>query len=270
MARILFLDDPADPRLACYSDLRWDANPKSECDWFVVEGRLCVRRLLESPIECLSILVEAGREADVASWADNRVPIYALPAERIRSLVGYHFHRGMLACGRRPILGSIDSLQLDQSHPPMALAAVGVNQRENLGSMLRTSAALGIEKVLIGPLTADPYSRRTVRVSMGAVLKQRLYALNEPLVELARLQATGRVRTVVTTLSRDATPLDQFALDDRASILVMGGEAEGIDPAIEGMASDRVTIPMQLGTDSLNVAVAAAIFLYELTKKLGH
>ncbi len=133
--------------------------------------------------------------------------------------------------------------------------------------MLRTSAALGIEKVLIGPLTADPYSRRTVRVSMGAVLKQRLYALKEPLAELSRLQSTGQVRTVVTTLSPEATPLDQFVTDDRAIILVMGGEAEGIDSAIEAMASDRVTIPMQLGTDSLNVSVAAAIFLYQLTSE---
>ncbi len=264
---IRFLDDPADPRLACYSDLRWDANPRPECDWFIVEGRLCVQRLIESPIECLSILVESGKEAEAASWVDDRTPVYALPAEKIRSLVGYHFHRGMLACGRRPILGSVDSLQLNQSRPPVALAAVGVNQRENLGSMLRTSAALGIEKVLIGPLTADPYSRRTVRVSMGAVLKQRLYALKEPLAELSRLQSTGQVRTVVTTLSPEATPLDQFVTDDRAIILVMGGEAEGIDSAIEAMASDRVTIPMQLGTDSLNVSVAAAIFLYQLTSE---
>ena len=149
-----------------------------------------------------------------------------------------------------------------------SLAAVGVNQRENLGSMLRTAAALGIEQVLIGPRTADPYSRRTVRVSMASVLKLKLYSLEQPVAELQRLQDTGGVRTVVTTLSPDATALDQFVADDRACILVMGNEADGIDPEIEEIATDRVTIPMRLGTDSLNVSVAAAIFIYELSTRL--
>jgi tRNA G18 (ribose-2'-O)-methylase SpoU len=199
---------------------------------------------------------------------NDTTPIFSLPAETVRSLVGYNFHRGILGCGRRPTLGSAESLQLAASPPRVALAAIGVNQRENLGSMLRTAAALGIQKVLIGPQTADPFSRRTVRVSMATVLKQQLYALTDPEADLRRLQTAAQVRTVVTTLSPDATPLDQFVPDSRPCILVMGSEAEGIDPAIEQIATDRVTIPMQLGTDSLNVSVAAAIFMYELVTRM--
>ncbi len=268
MARIVSLDEPSDSRLACYADLRWDAKPLPEADWFIVEGRFCVQRLIESPLDLLSILVERGKEADVANWLTDATPVYSLPAEKIRALVGYDFHRGVLACGRRPTLGSIDALCVQQPVPRLALAAVGVHERENLGSMMRTAAALGIEQVLIGPRTADPYSRRAVRVSMATVLNLKLTSLGQPVVELRRLQETGRFRTVVTTLSPGATTLDQFVADDRACILVMGSEAEGVGQEIEEIASDRVTIPMRLGTDSLNVSVAAAIFMYELTRRL--
>jgi tRNA G18 (ribose-2'-O)-methylase SpoU len=267
VAEILVLDDTSDPRLACYTDLRWDANPPADSEWFVVEGRICVQRLIESPLELLSILVERGNEAEVASWVEGKTPVFSLPRECVRRLVGYNFHRGVLACGRRPRWKAVATLDLADCRPPIALAPVGVNQRENLGSMLRTAAALGIDNILVGPNTADPYSRRTVRVSMAAVLKQRLYELDQPVGQLRALQATGKVRTVVTTLSHDAKPLDQFNADDRGCILVMGSEAEGIDPQIEAIATDRVTIPMKLGTDSLNVSVAAAIFMYELISR---
>jgi tRNA G18 (ribose-2'-O)-methylase SpoU len=268
VAKILSLDDPTDPRLACYADLRWDSNPGPESSWFIVEGRLCVQRLIESPLEVISVLVEAGKEQEVASWLGDSTPIYVLPAGCVRQLVGYDFHRGVLACGRRPMLLSSDSLSFSHSPTPLALAAIGVNQRENLGSMLRTAAALGIDQILVGGETADPFSRRTVRVSMAAVLKQTLYRLVSPARELQQLQATYGMRTFVTTLSPDATPLDQVVMDERPGILVMGNEANGIDQAIEAIASDRVTIPMRLGTDSMNVSVATAIFMYELTTGL--
>ena len=268
MARIVSIDDPGDPRLACYADLRWDIKPGPDVNWFIVEGRFCVQRLIESPLELVSILVQRGREADVAHWLTDDTPVYSLPAAAIRSLLGYDFHRGILACGRRPIWPLIDSIVFHESESRLALAAVGVNERENLGSMMRTAAALGIEQVLIGPRTADPYSRRAMRVSMATALKLRLTALDQPVVQLRKLQETGRVRTVVTTLSPEATTLDQFVADHRACILVMGNEAEGVDREIEELATDRLTIPMRLGTDSLNVSVAAAIFMYELAMRL--
>jgi tRNA G18 (ribose-2'-O)-methylase SpoU len=144
---------------------------------------------------------------------------------------------------------------------------LGINQRENLGSMMRTAAALGIENLLIGPRTADPFSRRTIRVSMATVLKQQLYELDQPADQLARLQRTRDVRTIITTLDAGATPLDKFEPDDRKMVLVVGNEAEGVDHATQAIATDRVTIPMQLGTDSLNVAVAAAIIMYQLLSR---
>jgi tRNA G18 (ribose-2'-O)-methylase SpoU len=262
--RSIEIHDTSDPRIRHYANLRTCGGGDSGADWFIVEGRWCVQRLLESPHQVISLLVESGRETEVESWLAEPIPVYSLPLLQIRRLVGFNFHRGVLACGRRPELLAIDDLQFRPDIPAIALAMLGINQRENLGSMMRSAAALGIENLLIGSKTADPFSRRTIRVSMATVLKQRLHMLDQPAEQLARLQRTRNVRTIITTLDPDATPLREFEPDDREMIVVVGNEAEGVDRGIQQIATDRVTIPMQLGTDSLNVSVAAAIFMYQL------
>jgi tRNA G18 (ribose-2'-O)-methylase SpoU len=265
--RSIEINDTSDPRIQCYANLRSGSGPDSEADWFIVEGRWCVQRLIESPHAVISLLVQSGRERETESWLAQQTPLYSLPSDQIRRLVGFDFHRGVLACGRRPNLLTIDDLEFRTGAPTIALAMLGVNERENLGSMMRTAAALGIKNLLIGPKTADPLSRRAIRVSMATVLKQQLYMLDQPTDQLTRLQQTRNVRTIVTTLDSGATPLNKFEPDDREMILVVGNEADGVDPATQQIATDRVTIPMQLGTDSLNVSVAAAIFMYQLLNR---
>ena len=269
MARIVELVDASDPRIGSYADLRRNAEKGTRTDWFVVEGQWCVRRLIESTHDVISVLVQRGRETEVASWLANDTPLYSLPSDQISRLVGFDFHRGMLACGRRPELRSVDELKFRDDSPRMALAPLGVSERENLGNLMRTAAAMGIDNLLIGSRTADPFSRRAIRVSMATVLKQQLYRLDQPELQLHQLQQSRNLRTIVATLDPAATPLNQFEADERGMILVVGNEAVGVDRAVEQIASDRVTIPMQLGTDSMNVAVAAAIFLYELRRRCG-
>ena len=102
---------------------------------------------------------------------------------------------------------------------------------------------------------------------MASVFKQKLYDLSEPEAQLRQLETTKGLRTVVTTLDPSATPLSEFAMDQRDVVLVVGNEADGVDPSIQAAASDRVTIPMRMGTDSLNVAVAAAVFMHQIAEK---
>ena len=102
---------------------------------------------------------------------------------------------------------------------------------------------------------------------MATVLKQHLFRLDDPVSQLQQLRDQQGWRTIATTLDHDATPLDELTFDDRPAVLIVGNEADGLDRSLQKVATDRVTIPMQLGTDSLNVAVATAIFLYQLTSK---
>lgn len=266
MPRIIEIDDASDQRLSSYANLRGDQHRGEDAESYIVEGRRCVERLSDSRHEILSVLFERGKQADLAESLPDETIVYSLPSQQVSQLVGYDFHRGVLACARRPALHSIDQLSLLSPPPAVVLAMLGVTELENVGSMIRTAAALGVHHLLIGPKTADPFARRTVRVSMGTIFHQQLYSLDRPQEQLNEIRESGNYRTVATTLDPDATPLNQFVADERPIILLMGCEDSGLEPEIQAEASDRVSIPMQPGIDSLNVAVAAAIFLYQLTE----
>ncbi|QDT06421.1 23S rRNA (guanosine-2'-O-)-methyltransferase RlmB [Rubripirellula lacrimiformis] len=261
---VIVIHDVHDSRLDRYTDLKTDRSGKPGADSFIVEGRWCVAELANSPLTTLSVVVQDGRQAEVASWYGDEVPIYVVSAQQIRELVGYDFHRGMLAEGRRPPQHSLSELDFDGPGPQVALAVFGVSQRDNLGSMIRTASALGIRRLVIDRRTADPFSRRAVRVSMGTVFKQAVFQADDPVGDLVQLADQQNVRVVATTLGEDAIPLEQFQWDGRPILLVVGSEPDGVGRQVELAATDRVTIPMQLGTDSLNVSVAAAIFMYQL------
>jgi tRNA G18 (ribose-2'-O)-methylase SpoU len=271
---IVRIDDVADPRLSSFADMRtrridpaWAGDDAAASydidDTFVVEGRWCVQQLAQSAHATTCVVVQDGRQDEVTSWFGDQVPIYVVSAARIRELVGFDFHRGMLACGKRPTFRGAGELVNDLiADGGVALCVLGVSQQDNLGSMIRTAMAMGIDRLAIGPKTADPLSRRAIRVSMGTVFGQTIYRLDDPPRDLAAMTS---VRTVVTTLSPDATPLGDFVVDDRPIVLVVGSEPDGVAGDVEAAATDRVTIPMKLGTDSLNVSVAAGIFMYALT-----
>ena len=266
------IKDLADSRLQNYANLRSASSRSHERDEFIVEGRWCVQRLLASRLRPLSLLIQESMEAEVETWVREArlaetTPVYSLPPEQIQKLVGFPFHRGVLACGARKNFDAAETLSFKVSQLPLALAMIGVSELENAGSMVRTAAALGIEHLLVGSKTADLFSRRAIRVSMGTVFSQKIYQLDQSSEELAMLEQRG-IRTIATTLDKDATPIHEFVLDERPAILMVGNEAKGIDLDVQEMATDRVTIPMHGGTDSLNVAVAAAIFMHSLAGQM--
>ncbi len=264
-ARFEPIDHLEDARLAPYANLR-HAAAQRRGEHFIVEGRLPVERLIASQYAVESVVVERGHEQPFAAQMDAHTSIYSLPREQLKQLVGFDFHRGVMACGRRLPLRSIDRFRFADNDPPVALAVIGVTELENLGSIFRSAACFGIRHVLIGPKTIDPLARRVIRVSMANVFGLELYQLDEPEIQLAGLRERMNLRSIATTLDHHATPLCEFMNDDRAMVLIIGNEATGLDPQIQRAATDRVTIPMQLGTDSLNVAVAAALFMHQLTR----
>ncbi len=266
-----------------------------------------VERLAESRHEIESVLVQEGRESLLPSHLPTSVPIFRLPKSTIRSLAGFDFHRGILACGVRERRRSIDDLITHvtalppQTIVPMAsvrpvvLALMNVTCPENLGSLFRTAAALGIERVIIGPGTLDHLSRRVIRVSMGAAFHHHFYQFDDVASDLTRLRDEHDFEIIATTLRDGAVPLDQWnpsrhdrpdhdrldhdaydrkSLDRereyRPTVLMLGNEAAGLEPSIENLATRRVTIPMHETADSLNVAVAGAIFMHELTRRRDH
>lgn len=261
---IVEIDDPADERLDPYRGLR-DADHRrayeNAAGVFVVEGERALVRLLEGgwPVESL-LLLRAKAErlaAQVASAAASGATVYVARREAFDAVAGFPVHRGVLALARRP-----------PQREAMALARVarrvlvveGVNDHENLGSLFRNSAAFGVDAVLLDPTSCDPLYRRSVRVSVGHVLRIPFAVLRPWPAGLEMLAGAGLPLVALTP--GGSVELDEAAalLDGRFALMV-GSEGEGLSaPALEA-ATLTVRIPMASGADSLNVATAAAVAL---------
>lgn len=261
MARIV-MDSLEDPRLQPYRDLHHRSST-ARGRRFIAEGRLIVERLLASDYECESVLVEEGRHRPLVESLAPSIELLVASPEALRKLAGFDFHRGILACGIRPPLPSIEELPPPAQAAPLMIAC-GVSDAENLGSVIRSAAAFGVDSLVITSDTADPLSRRVLRVSMAAALRISVYTSADPVVDFKRLVDRDGYRIVATTLSPDAQPLGEFTRDQRPLAVLLGNEAQGLPESILRTATDRVTIPMHQGVDSLNVAVAAGITLYAL------
>lgn len=266
--QIIPIASHTDSRLGAYRNLRRrhpSGGRENESD-IVVEGAILVERLISSSFEVLSVAIDSRRDTRPIQGLAESIPVYELESREISQLLGFDFHRGLLAVARRKPFRSIDELtpkSFELSLPRVALAAFQINDMENMGSMMRSAAALGINQIVLGPGTVDPYSRRAMRVSMGAAMSHTFYQMDDPDAELPMLAEKG-FRTIASTLAEDSVGIHRMQHDERPCLLIMGNEANGLPPQWQDLASDRVCVPMRQSIDSLNVAVASAILMHRL------
>jgi tRNA G18 (ribose-2'-O)-methylase SpoU len=266
MARLIEIADPDDPRLDDFRDLSAaDRRPDRPGGrgLVIAEGVVVVQRLLASPYPVRALLGVARRIDTLApELAGIDVPAYVTSAEVMAAAVGFHLNRGVLAAADRVARPDPEALA-----GAAGLVAVleGVADHENLGSIFRNAAALGVAGVLLGPGCADPLYRRSVRVSMGHVLRVPFAAVELP-AGLALLRRHGR-RVLALTPRADAVPLGAVP-PGRAAVL-LGSEGHGLTDQTLAAADDLVRIPMAGGVDSLNVATAAAVAFFALANGPG-
>lgn len=258
------ITDLKDPRIAPYANLR-DSRVAHERELFVCEGRLLVNRLLASRFAVESLMLEARYAPEYVDAVPPDTPIFVIPDGSVEQVVGFDFHRGILACGRRATLSTLPSLSLKENLPSCVVVCVNICDPENLGSIIRNAAAFGALAVIVGPRCADAFSRRTLRTSMGTNLSLPICEPDDITAALAALVQDG-FQTVATVVNHRAEPLNQVEPLSRFA-LVFGNEGHGLEALVADACQRQVTIPMQGGTDSLNVATASAIFLYHF---LGH
>ena len=267
MARLVEVTDPEDPCLADYRDLRDVELRKSleaEHGLFIAEGEKVVRRAVEAGYEPRSFLMaERWLEglSDVLATAD--APCYVVTEGLAEQVTGFHVHRGALASLHRRPLPSVDDV-LDGARRVLVLE--DIVDHTNVGAILRSGAALGVDAVLLSPRCADPLYRRSVKVAMGAVFSlpwTRVADWYDALPDLSRRGFT----TVAMTLAPDAVPLEDAVRGLDRVALVLGGEGHGLSPRWEQAADRRAIIPMAPGIDSLNVAAATAVACYALQRR---
>ena len=265
---VIDVDNLADDRLAPYRNLK-DRELAREGGRFLAEGRHVVERLLAAPFEVESVFCARKRLEHVRPLVPDAVPMYVAPDGVLDEVVGFEFHSGVLAVGRRPAALGVDAwaARVTAGDPANCTVLVCPHTRsaENLGALLRIGAAFGVAGVVLGPQCTDPFWRRTIRVSMGAVFKLPLLQSDDLRRDLDTLAQAHGFERVAAVTDADAQPLAAASRGPRLALL-LGSEDQGLGEWVH-CSDRRVTIPMSLGTDSLNVAVAAAVFLYHFTQR---
>jgi tRNA G18 (ribose-2'-O)-methylase SpoU len=249
-----------DPRLEHYRDLS-RRNLTRQSGLFIAEGPKVAERLIESDYEVESLLAEPAYVERYQSQVPTDTPIFVVSRDILENTIGFNFHRGILACGRRKSPPSIaDFLSKLPQPAAMFVACPDVQDPTNLGSIIRSTAAFGCDAILLGRQCADPFSRRVLRVSMGASLHLPVIESRNLAADLQTL-ATAGFELVAAMLDSAAEPLATARRGERMALL-LGSEGHGLSCQWQELAHRKVTIPMQVGIDSLNVAIAAAVLLY--------
>lgn len=261
-----------DPRLAAYRTLP-ERTLRGE-NLFIAEGRLLVHRLLDSrfPVESVFAAQRYREEFEPRAEA-ARIPLYLGPESLLSETIGYQFHLGALAVGRRPPEGeseSSDDFQTLLAKDRVRLVGCpDTNKRENLGMLFRCAAALGIDGLLLGTKGADPFSRRCLRTSMGSVLTFPFRRTPDFPRSIQTLRRDHGFQVVATVLDDSAGLLWEIDWAPKTLIL-FGNEYSGLTPEVLRECDRAVTVPMHNRTDSLNLAVCAGIVMYEMTRPVAY
>ena len=269
----LVITDATDPRLADYvrlTDVRLRRSLEAEHGLFIAEGEKVISRAMAAGYPVRSLLVSRDKLATIADVAAScEAPLYVLSPEIAEQLTGYHVHRGALASMQRLPLPSVADVLASARR---IVVLEDIVDHANVGSVFRCVAALGFDAVLLAPRCADPLYRRSVKVSMGAVLAVPYSRLPDWRGGLAELRSAG-FRLLALTPDPAAVPIGELAepaargnttRSDKVALLV-GGEGSGLSGRWLAAADQAVRIPMSRGIDSLNVAAAAAIACYLLS-----
>jgi tRNA G18 (ribose-2'-O)-methylase SpoU len=266
---VIVVDDADDPRLADYRFLR-DAELRRRVEApegsgegiFVAEGALVLRRLLVSDYRVRSVLVTPPQLERLAADLDGvEAPVYVAGQAVMNGVAGFDIHRGVLAAAdRRPLPDVTDVLAASSR----VVVLERIVDHENLGALFRNAAAFGVDAVLLCPACCDPLYRRSVRVSMGHVLRVPFARVSPWPAGLREVKEAG-YRLLALTPDPSARPVDEVVPDPGERLaLLLGSEGPGLSEAALGHADERLCIPMAAGVDSLNVATAAAIAFHRL------
>ena len=301
------IDDPRDPRLDDFRNLN-ASDKKSGEQLIIAEGTLVVPRLLASPYPTRAVVgfpgklraIEEELSHSLAS-EDANFPVFEVSREVLKEVAGFDMHRGLVASADRLPVNPVSPVSpagpvstastgapvgtgasaveavldhLEEAADTSGVIAVleGVGDHENIGSIFRNAAGLNVDAVLFGAATADPLYRRSVRVSMGHVLRLPWARFPGTTTtwqrDLELLQRRGYEVVALTpagdTTLREAT--EAARTRGRKVAVMVGAEGPGLTEHAMRAADVRASIPMARGTDSLNVATAAAIAFYEAVR----
>ena len=267
MSRIYEITDFSAPELDVYARLTENqlvnrADPLNAL--FIAESPLVIGRALDAGCVPVSFLMEKkhveGKAGEILARCPD-VPVFVSELEVLTQLTGFHLTRGMLCAMRRPLLPTAE--EVCRSAQRIAVLENVMNPT-NLGAILRSAAALGMQAVLLTSAGSDPLYRRALRVSMGTVFQVPWSYLPENDAWTERLHRLG-FKTVAMALREDSLHIADPRLQAEPKLaVVLGTEGDGLASDTIAACDYTVRIPMTHDVDSLNVAAASAVAFYQL------
>lgn len=264
---VLRIDDPADPRIAGFVSIK-ERDLTGRQGRFIAEGTVVLRMLAAAHeagrgLAAEGILLLENRVAgvqDILQRFPPTVPVYVANADVFDAIAGFNMHRGVLALGRRQGQPGRDALIASLPAASLVLAACGISNHDNMGSLFRNAAAFGVDAVLMDETSCDPMYRKAIRVSVGSVLTVPFAREGSVTALIERLQEAG---FTIWGLS-PAGEIDIGAIPPAERMaLLMGTEGEGLPQSV--LASIRTArIRQRPSLDSLNVSTAAGIALHQV------
>ena len=255
------------PELAPYRTLRYQLD-HCRNGIFVAEGENAVRRLIASPLSIVSAVVpdhllETYRPLLAARGAG--IPLYVAPKKLLETLTGFPMYQGVMAVGKVPAPITLESLLERAPRPLLLVAADGVSSAQNIGALARNAAAFSVGGLILDSTSCSPFLRRAIASSAGTIFSLPIVELGNLASALRELRRRG-IRCIGAHPSARDNPIFTASLAGDCCLL-MGSEGPGLSPATLAQCDELVSIPMSPQVDSLNVASASALFLYEAVRQ---
>ena len=240
-----------------------------EQGFFVAEGEKVVRRLLESRLRIISLLLTEEWLQVYRPLLESRTEmfeIYLAEKQQMEAIVGFQLHMGVMAVGEIPEGETVEQILARSKRPYFLVAVDGIMNAENLGVIVRNCASFGVHAILVGETSCDPYLRRAVRNSMGNVFSMPVVRLSNIAEDLPRIRSLSGSSLIAAHPRETSHPITK--VNFRADCcIVFGSEGDGISKRVLDICDVAATIPMNGGVDSINVASASAVAFYEVQRQ---
>ena len=238
------------PRVVLWRSLK-NTRDRREAGLFLVEGDKSVAEALDSGFEAEAVLLDMDRPLPALSPA---LPLVLLPAHVLAAICDTKTPQGIAAVMRmraRPVTGR------------RLVVLDGLQDPGNVGTIIRTADAAGLDGVLLSADCADPYGPKVLRATMGSVFHLPVEVTEDLPARLRALRSEG---VPVLSTQLDGTPFDRWQPGESGFALVIGSEGSGVSMPVRELADARLMLPMRGRAESLNAAVAAGIMMYALTR----
>ncbi|MGV3774438.1 MAG: TrmH family RNA methyltransferase [Verrucomicrobiales bacterium] len=255
------------PELAPYRSMQRQHEHRQQ-GIFVAEGEKVVRRLLESDLSVLSLLLPEKWHQIYRPLLESRgadISVFTAEKELLEQLTGFSMYQGVLAAAKVPPIYTLPELLENRPGPKLFVAVDTISNAQNMGGLVRNCLAFGVHGLIVSETSCSPYLRQAVRSSMGTIFQM-------PVVECPDLAtAIGQLREAKVRCIAAHPHTDQVLLpeaDFRGDCcIILGSEGNGITPEVLQACDQAVAIAMHNNVDSLNVGTAGAVFLYEAQRQ---